>query len=382
MKWKRFNIVITHILIWMSLLGIVFIQYYSQFSTISNSLIVRSLLFILLFYFNYLVLIPLFLIRKKISIYVLISIVTIGVCLVLMNYYSSNFEPPRMINLPPPNFSQGGPPDFPRDSLGIRKGPPNFPDNFNPLPPPGINGFGISLTRIVFPTLLLLFNFLIGAMVRIYIEWTKNEVARKKVENEKVTSELQFLKTQLNPHFLFNSLNTVYSLSVKKSENTSEAIINLSELMRYMLYEANQNLVPLEKELDYIKNYVQLQILRLSDSEKVSFNVHGDDKNKKIAPLLFISFIENAFKYGTDFKGKTDVKITITITENTIRFFVKNKIGSYRIKTKSSGIGLENIKNRLHLLYPKAHQLSIDESDDYYTIDLALNLDGYEMYNY
>ena len=213
------------------------------------------------------------------------------------------------------------------------------------------------------------------------MEWQKNEDLRKLVEKEKIQSELQFLKSQLNPHFLFNSLNTIYSLSVKQSPDTSEAVINLSELMRYMLYEADKKLVPLGKELEYIKSYVALQRLRLSNSENVTLKISGEEKGKFVPPLLFISFIENAFKYGTDYNGKTFVKINLSINNECINLHVTNIIGTFKAKSESSGVGLENVKNRLNYLYPHSHVLLIKDDGKTYEVNLTLNLKNYELHN-
>jgi LytS/YehU family sensor histidine kinase len=251
--------------------------------------------------------------------------------------------------------------------------PPGMEMNRRPL----LFGFMPALL----PLITYSFNFLLGAILKIYLEWKNNDSLRKKVETEKINSELQFLKTQLNPHFLFNSLNAIYSLSVKKSPDTSEAIINLSELMRYMLYEANRDFVPLSKELTYIQNYIQLQRLRLSNSEEVSINIYGEEKERFIPPLLFISFIENAFMYGTDYQGKTHVKIILTFTDTAIRLFVQNKIGHFKKDSNNSGVGLENIKNRLQLLYPDAHTLKVDSNNEYYTVDLTLNTSKDEVHH-
>nr|WP_293294533.1 histidine kinase [Allomuricauda sp.] len=214
----------------------------------------------------------------------------------------------------------------------------------------------------------------VSGLLRVYVGWRKNEDLRTQVENENVSSELQFLKTQLNPHFLFNSLNAIYSLSVKNSKNTSEAIISLSELMRYMIYEADKEMVQIHKELNYIKNYVQLQRLRLSDSANVTLKISGEDKGIEIPPLLFISFIENAFKYGTDFKGSTYVAINFVLDNEFIYFTVENRIGPHREPNKNSGVGLQNIKNRLKLLYPKSHELNISDDGQTFKVYLVLNL--------
>ncbi|MEP4947033.1 MAG: histidine kinase, partial [Flavobacteriaceae bacterium] len=161
---------------------------------------------------------------------------------------------------------------------------------------------------------------------------------------------------------------------VKKSPDTSDAIINLSELMRYMLYEADKGFVPLKKELEYIQNFVKLQRLRLSHSENVKLKISGEYRGKIIPPLLFISFIENAFKYGTDFEGKTNVRINLSINDHSLHLYVMNKIGVFKKKSKNSGVGLTNIKNRLNLLYPDSHELVVNNDGKIYEINLTLKL--------
>ncbi|MGY8913627.1 MAG: sensor histidine kinase [Flavobacteriales bacterium] len=220
----------------------------------------------------------------------------------------------------------------------------------------------------------------VSTALKIYTVWRKNEELRKITEKEKINAELQFLKTQLNPHFLFNSLNTIYSLAIRNSSDTAEAIMNISELMRYMLYEANKDKVPLAKEINYLKNYIHLQRLRLSDNAKVKIKISGEEQGKEIAPLLFIAFVENAFKYGTDFKGNTDIEINLAIKEQAIHLYVKNILGAYQSKEGSSGIGIENVRSRLNLLYPNAYDLEIDNDEIYYTVHLHLNLKSSEVY--
>lgn len=220
---------------------------------------------------------------------------------------------------------------------------------------------------------LLLLVLALSTSIRLAIEWYKTEKKRVLVESQKKSSELSFLKAQLNPHFLFNSLNSVYSLANKKSDDTAVAIVTLSELMRYMIYEANDELVLLEKEIEHIKNYISLQLLRLKDSSGVEVNIHGD-LNYKIEPLLLISFIENAFKYGTDFTGKTTIKIKITIKDNELTLNVFNSVSYRKKSSENSGIGLENIKNRLDLLYPGAHTLTITSDKKTHEVDLVVKL--------
>jgi LytS/YehU family sensor histidine kinase len=263
--------------------------------------------------------------------------------------------------------------------------PPLAPDDL-PRRAPRIrqamdNGPG-AIRFFLMTTVIFAVPYIFGTMLKVYTEWQKNEDLRKLVEKEKIQSELQFLKTQLNPHFLFNSLNTIYSLAVKQSPDTSEAVINLSELMRYMLYEADKRLVPLSKELEYIKSYVALQRLRLASSENVTLKISGEEKGKFVPPLLFISFIENAFKYGTDYNGKTFVKINLSINNESIHLQVINIIGTFKAKSESSGVGLENVKNRLNYLYPHSHVLLIADDGKTYEVNLTLNIKNYELHNH
>ncbi len=216
--------------------------------------------------------------------------------------------------------------------------------------------------------------FLLGGIFCLMVDFYKRDKISKETEVQRTETELQFLKAQLNPHFLFNSLNSVYSLVRNKSNDAPEAVLTLSELMRYMLYEANQEIVPLIKEIEYIKNYVSLQRLRLSNSEDVRLSIKGEYEKKKIYPLLLISFIENTFKYGTDFKGVTDINIRIQVVENTLTFSVDNVIGVYRKNKNNSGVGLINIKNRLELLYPNLYTLGIQEKNGRHMVDLTLIL--------
>lgn len=221
--------------------------------------------------------------------------------------------------------------------------------------------------------LVIVLLFAVSASVRLVTEWYKNEKLNALIETQKINTELSFLKTQLNPHFLFNTLNSIYSLANKKSDHTTDAIITLSELMRYMLYETDKTYVPLKNEIEYIKNYISLQNLRLKDSSGVRFNVHGSLEHY-IEPLLLITFIENAFKYGTDYTGKTNINIQITVEEMKLILKISNYISLSEKNKPNSGIGLENIKSRLNLLYPNSHVLKIEESDELYSVELLLNL--------
>ncbi len=350
---KHINQFLIHFFLWASFCTFFLSPYIFEFRSAPEGLHVRFISIMVLFYVNYFFLVPRILLKRTTLTYVLVCLLLISLIGLAINLgYPPN--PSRLLEYSAkPTLPSGFPKPYLDRVSRIRKNP-----FFNQL---------IIMTILSAPLFA-------SALLRVYIEWRKNEDLRKKVENEKTHSELQFLKTQLNPHFLFNSLNAIYSLSAKNSKDTSEAIINLSELMRYMLYEANKNLVPLGKELEYIKNYVKLQRLRLSDSVNVTLKISGEDRNKVIPPLLFISFIENAFKYGTDYEGRTYVQINLSIENGSIHFMVENKIGPYTKQKGSSGVGLENVKNRLNLLYPESHELEVTNNGEAYTVILNLYL--------
>lgn len=301
----------------------------------------RILLGMVVFYFNYLVLVPKLLLQKKILLYVVISISFLFlVNFLLVTYYS---------NMP-----------------GFNK--------MNKIMTERPNAELFRTFRYIIPGMVAFAFFLLGGTIGLVKDFYKRDKTYKEREIKKTEMELRFLKNQLNPHFLFNSLNSIYSLVRNKSDQAPEAVITVSELMRYMLYESNEEKLPLSKEIDYIKNYISLQRIRLLNSERVTISIKGDYENRKISPLLLISFIENAFKYGTDFKGITDIGISIEVKEDILFFKVDNIIGNQNKDEKSSGIGLSNIQNRLQLLYPDSHTLDIHRENGRYYVDLKLKL--------
>jgi len=194
-------------------------------------------------------------------------------------------------------------------------------------------------------------------------------------EQEKISTELKVLRTQINPHFLFNSLNSIYSLALQKAKKTPEIILLLSDLMRYMLYESNEEQVGLAKEINFVKNYLELQKLRMDIKSVVEFNIVGNIKSQKIAPLLFLPFVENSFKHGI--KGEVSggyVRINMNIMDHSLMFNIKNNKGIVDEVEKDDykGIGLQNVKRRLELLYPDNHELYIEEQDENFTVNLKL----------
>jgi len=205
--------------------------------------------------------------------------------------------------------------------------------------------------------------------------WVKTEAERKEAANFKLQSELQHLHYQLQPHFFFNSLNNIYAL-VDISPNEAKASIHsLSKLMRYMLYETNVELVSLSKEIDFMKKYIDLMKLRVSDKTTVNYNFPEQVTTVKIAPLLFISLIENAFKHGVSASKESTININMTCLENTILFKIENNNFPKKVEDKSgSGIGIINIEKRLKLLYPHKNNFRTFVEDNRFIAELELEI--------
>ncbi len=217
------------------------------------------------------------------------------------------------------------------------------------------------------------FFLFLSTALKFSIDWFLNERVQRDLENQRLTAELAFLKSQINPHFLFNSLNSIYSLAYQKSDTTPEAILKLSEIMRYMLYESNDNKVDLAKELQYLQNYIDLQKIRFGNKAFVDFKIMGDVGDQKIVPLLLIAFIENAFKHGVANDPSMPIRLLINLDGTHLHFYMENKKHTHNRDTEG-GIGLNNVKRRLDLLYAGKYKLDIQDKPDIYTCELSLVL--------
>lgn len=219
--------------------------------------------------------------------------------------------------------------------------------------------------------------WMVSSGLRITSEWFQNERVRRQMHSDKLSAELAFLKSQVSPHFLFNTLNNIYSLAQLRSDDTPEAILKLSQLMRYMLYEANDPQVPLEQEVEYLRNYVDLQRLRLADDVEIEFSQEGQLGGRLIEPMLLIPFVENAFKHGVSYQHPSAISIVLRVVGDELLFRVQNRRfeqGKPLTAARDSGIGIQNVTQRLQLLYPGRHHLDIDQSGDQYIITLTLAL--------
>lgn len=223
---------------------------------------------------------------------------------------------------------------------------------------------------------------LIGILILVLFVSSALKVAgdsftRRQQEKE---AELKLLKAQLNPHFLFNTLNNLYGLSVVKSDKLPDLMLKLSDLLRYGLYDTKDKFVPLEKEITYLENYISLENIRLEDKTTIKFAKNGNSNSKMIAPMLLIVFVENAFKHlGNNKAGRSLVHVDLNIEDDALKLKCINSFDPLSKKVADmekgrSGIGLQNAKKRLALIYPEKHELKILEQDDVFSVNLTLQL--------
>lgn len=237
-------------------------------------------------------------------------------------------------------------------------------------PPPGIENMGPP--RRLLPmaggsVFLFMLVFFLSILLR--INQRLNDT-----HNEKLKSEVSYLKAQINPHFLFNTLNSLYALCIAKSDEAPNAVLKLSGMMRYVVTESSKDHVSLEKEIDYIKNYISLQQLRM-EGVQFSFSITGSSDGKQISPLILIPFIENAFKYGLNPERESDIAVAITIEDTKLNLYVKNNKVVERISEEEmSGMGMENTRQRLNYLYPNKHKLLIFDNNDVFEVKLSITL--------
>lgn len=223
----------------------------------------------------------------------------------------------------------------------------------------------------------------LSTVLKIISDWLRQQRKVRKLITQNMQSELNFLRSQINPHFLFNTLNSLYALTLKKDDRAPVIVLQLSDMMRYMLYESNEKKVPLEKEVDYIKNYLELEELRQGSTVQISFYLEGEVQDQKITPLLFIPFIENCFKHGVNQTlGNSYVHLKLKVGERKVHMNLVNSKPSDKLNEEEGGgnlvggIGLANIKRRLKLLYPGDHYLEIRDEDEEYIVNLTLFLNN------
>jgi two-component system, LytTR family, sensor kinase len=405
-KNRLFNVGL-HIAVWTCFLFFPFFIYRIriQHPWFFGRELVDNLFLIGVFYLNFYVLIPRFFTVKKIIIYlsfVMCVIVGIVVQQAMTEFYFWNAfnshqtvvpaATPVAVTMPGAHLIPEG---IRPEGLRLRERPPitfeeaaAVNDTFRSmgLPLPHMKKATSFVDYIFFPEILrktifaaLLMLFMSG-FIKIAQEWFKSEQQRETLKVEKLNAELKFLKSQINPHFLFNCLNTIYSLAHKHSAQTEDAIVKLSTIMRYMIYESNEDKVQLFQELQYLEDYIDIQRLRMPEDIVVDYAVQGNPAGLKIEPMLLVPFVENAFKHGISYAEPSFIAIAVAIEKNQVRLVVENSIFPQRVAEKG-GIGLQNVRKRLDLLYTDHHELEITEAENQFIVDLKIVLKNDQVYS-
>ena len=237
------------------------------------------------------------------------------------------------------------------------------------------NYMGITWFWVVNLFILVIYAAFIASLIKAFLNWYSDIFYKRQLEKKNLETELALLKAQINPHFLFNTLNNIDVLIEKDAKTASIYLKKLSDILRFMLYESPLEKIELSKEVEYIHKYIELQKIRTSNPDFVNFTVIGDIDQLQIAPMLFIPFIENAFKHCTDKKINNAVEIDIAIRNGEVLFTCSNAFDtSAKITQTKSGLGLDLIKNRLKLLYKENYQLKIDKTNERFTVTLTVKL--------
>ncbi len=211
--------------------------------------------------------------------------------------------------------------------------------------------------------------------LKLSLDWYEQSRTLQQIKMEKLQAEINYLRAQVNPHFLFNVLNSLYSLTIKKSDLAPEVVLKLSEMMEYMLYESEETFVLLERELKYLENYLSLEKIRQGNHAEIFLHIEGKTDRKEIAPFILLPIVENAFKHGVSkLVNNAWLHIDIKIEDNMLYFKVENSRLNYHEIEKHGGVGLSNLKQRLQLLYPLKHKLEIKEDYEKFMLELSIAL--------
>ncbi len=360
------------------LIGFITLLYIIFFTSVLNVLyqlhhaiilvMLNGVFHLLIIYLNNNWLIPKVLKHRKYIIYiasVLVLIVSIAFMRAYIEFAYLNFVPEKMINnstIKPPEYNDK-----------------DFLNTIFPSIPPDFQYTLRKQKTVLFPPILLS-NILIWSIAFSFYfakEWFDYQRLEAERKNETLETELKFLKNQLNPHFLFNTLNNIYSYTYIKDERAAPMLMRLSEMLRYMLYDCNESRVTLEKELQFLKNFIDLQKMKTDKVQAIDCQIDSHLQSFKIAPLLLLPFFENSFKHSDlDINPHGFIKIQLQIKENqTLYFEIENTKRKNKSNQKeNSGIGLENVKKRLELLYPQQFDLQINENEQTFKVNLILKL--------
>ncbi|MEQ9422825.1 MAG: histidine kinase [Cyclobacteriaceae bacterium] len=238
--------------------------------------------------------------------------------------------------------------------------------------------FFVSTRGIVVLHFEAVFVALITLAIVLVTMYFKQDSTTQELKKKNLETELSFLKNQINPHFLFNSLNSIYFLIPKQPKKAAEILLKFSDMLSHQLYEGNKDFIPLPDEVKYLENYMELEKIRQGDDLEVRWSIAGDTANHHVAPMIFLTFLENAFKHGQGSDSKSVINGNISANQSEMTFAVTNKLGENGHKMESgNGVGLENTKRRLALLYPDKHELVISQNDQQYSVNLTLKTNGH-----
>ncbi|WP_405414666.1 sensor histidine kinase [Maribacter sp. Asnod1-A12] len=353
---------IFHVALWLLIWSTAWIFSGSDFQFVGENgmaLLFQILVIATLIYFT----VPYLLLKKKYTLFTLVSIATIiVVTLVLTNIVSDPMlGSESTIGLGP------GPGPGPRPGPGLGpKFEDGLPSDVVRRPP----------SRFFINLLLIAIAYIIATLVEIFLLAQRKEEEIIINKNEALQTELKLLKSQINPHFLFNALNNIYALSAIDAGRTQKSISYLSDMLRYVLYECEQEIVPLYKEIDYIENYIKLFSLKSSKTYPINTSFSIEDQNVAIVPMLLIPFLENALKHSNIEKiNGTFINLKISSTSDNVNFELENSKPDFKVVTDDvGGIGIDNVKKRLAILYPNRHELSINETSKAFKVNLKLQL--------
>jgi len=328
--------------------------------------------YLVVFLFNRLILLPYLFFRNKQLLFFISNILLILMMAAGIHFFKPGVAPPRdrMIpgetvvprneSIPPPRESN--PPH--RESL------PPHPDargeGPRPKPPPRQLPPYISFVIIS----VLVVGFDTGLMIS--VKWAQSEQKRVQAEKENVETQLAFLRNQVSPHFFMNTLNNIHALIDHDTREAKESIIKLSKLMRHLLYDSQVDTIPLKKEIEFIKNYVELMKLRYSEKVKIDLSLPAQLPDKSIPPLLFTSFMENAFRHGISYQGSSFINITFSYLPESLTFVVKNSNPRIKKDRESFGIGIDNARKRLDIIYGDRYTLNIEDRKDEFIVILTV----------
>lgn len=318
----------------------------------SGRFLVFSVVYLFLFYLNMYWLMPALYLKQRHVFYFLSITLLFAAVYFIKPFDNLIIENNELRGAPP-----GPPPAINNESLNRPK-------------PPGPGG-GPGQKDIV-SIILFLTVWSLSSALCIIRQWRITTQRMMQAETDKANAELSFLKAQINPHFLFNTLNNIYALVVAKNEKAGEGIMKLSNIMRYVTDEVKDDFVSLEGELNCVKDYIDLQKLRLNEKTTVQFETDGNTIDIKIAPLLLMTFVENAFKYGASNHEPAAITIRVSMEGSVIHFFCQNNLFESTRNTDRTGIGIQNAKQRLQHLYPRKHSLEINTANGLFTVQLRL----------